>query len=102
MALRPDKYNGTQAKVTWYSGRSNMALRPDKYNGTQAEVMWHSGRIEQSVAISRIERWQSAALRGGNQPHSKGFAEDTAKMHSADFKHQKGLPWVKNWARAYR
>jgi hypothetical protein len=30
--------------------------------------MWHSGRIEQSVAISQIERWQSAELKGGNQP----------------------------------
>jgi hypothetical protein len=53
------------------------------------------------VAISRIERWQSAELKGGNQPNSKGFAEDTAKMHSADFKHQKGLKSVKSWARAY-
>jgi hypothetical protein len=55
----------------------------------------------QKMAISHIESWQSAALKGGNQPNSKGFAEDTAKMHSADEKHQKGLPWVKNWARAY-
>ncbi len=43
------------------------------------------------VAISRIQRWQSAELKGGNQPNSKGFAEDTAKMHSTDFKHYHGL-----------
>jgi hypothetical protein len=43
------------------------------------------------VAISQIERWQSAQLKGGNQSKSKGFAEVIAKMHSADFKRQKDI-----------
>jgi hypothetical protein len=68
----------------------------------QSAALTGGNQPHQKMAISRIERWQSAGMKGGNQPNSKGFAEDTAKMHSTDFKHQKGIIWVKSWARAYR
>jgi hypothetical protein len=35
------------------------------------------------VAISRIERWQSAALKGGIQPHQKMAISRTESWQSA-------------------
>jgi hypothetical protein len=55
---------------------NKLAPRPNK--------VWH--QPDQKMAISRIERWQSAELTGGNQPHQKMAISRIESWQSAALK----------------
>jgi hypothetical protein len=48
--------------------------------------VWHQPKKDQKMAINRIERWQSAALTGGNQPHQKMAISRIESWQSAALK----------------
>jgi hypothetical protein len=45
-----------------------------------------SQRRIKKMAINRIERWQSAALTGGNEPHQKMAISHIERWQSAELK----------------
>jgi hypothetical protein len=72
--------------------------QPDKKKKWQSAELKGGNQPHWQVAISRIKKWQSAALKAGSQPHWKVAISRIQRVSQKTL--QKCIPQIKNIKKA--